>query len=120
MSYDSNNDYDVIVAGAGIAGSLAAMSAAKNGARVLLLDRNDETQPGKKTNWGWVCGNTVAKSHLAFLHKELGLTLSEPELEPRSRGSTRSARTSRTSSRSRARASCSTGLSSRGSSSARR
>ncbi len=76
-----NSEYDVIVAGAGIAGSLAAMAAAKNGAKTLLLDRNNEMEPGKKTNWGWVCGDAVAKSHLTFVHKELGLSLSSPELE---------------------------------------
>ena len=80
MSHDSY-DYDVIVAGAGIAGSLAAMSAAKNGAKTLLLDRNGEAQPGKKTNWGWVCGDAVAKSHLTFIRKEVGLSFSEPEIE---------------------------------------
>jgi digeranylgeranylglycerophospholipid reductase len=80
MSHDSY-DYDVIVAGAGVAGPLAAIAAAKKGAKTLILDRNDETQPGKKTNWGWVCGDAVAKSHLAFIRKEVGLSFSEPEIE---------------------------------------
>lgn len=74
-------DYDIIVAGAGIAGCLAAMSAAKEGAKVLLLDRNNESEPGKKTNWGWVCGDAVAKSHITYVHKEVGLNLSSSELE---------------------------------------
>ncbi len=47
-----NEEYDVIVAGAGLAGSLAAAMAAKGGAKVLLLDRNKEPEVGKKTNWG--------------------------------------------------------------------
>lgn len=75
------SNYDVIVAGAGIAGSLAAASAAKAGAKVLLLDRNVPEEPGKKTNWGWVCGDAVAKSHTDFIHQELGYNFQEPELE---------------------------------------
>jgi flavin-dependent dehydrogenase len=76
-------DYDVIVAGAGVAGSLAAASAAKHGAKTLLLDRNDESEPGKKTNWGWVCGDAVAKAHIDFVEKELGIKFSSPELDSR-------------------------------------
>ncbi len=74
-------DYDVIVAGAGIAGSLAAAGAAKNGAKVLLLDRNDYKVAGKKTNWGWVCGDAVAQTHIDFVHNEIGLKLTEPVLD---------------------------------------
>ncbi|MDE1761925.1 MAG: FAD-dependent oxidoreductase [Candidatus Micrarchaeota archaeon] len=73
--------YDVIVAGAGIAGSLAAAAAAKGGAKTLLLDRNTPVEPGKKTNWGWVCGDAVAKSHIDYIHKEIGISFGEPELE---------------------------------------
>lgn len=74
-------EFDIIVAGAGMAGSLAATAAAKKGARVLLLDRNDQTQAGKKTNWGWICGDAVAKSHIDFIEKELDIRLSEPVLD---------------------------------------
>ncbi|MCL4365275.1 MAG: FAD-dependent oxidoreductase [Candidatus Marsarchaeota archaeon] len=75
------SDYDVIIAGAGISGSLAAAGAAKGGAKVLVLDRNDYSQVGKKTNWGWVCGDAVAKTHIDFIHKEIGLRLTEPVLD---------------------------------------
>ena len=74
-------EYDVIVAGSGIGGSLAAAGAAKGGAKVLLLDRNDYSQAGKKTNWGWVCGDAVAKTHVDFIFSELGLKLTEPVLD---------------------------------------
>lgn len=77
MSYD----YDVVVAGAGIAGSLAAIAAAKGGAKTLLLDRNDFQEAGKKTNWGWVCGDAVAKAHIDFIEKQVGIKLSAPELD---------------------------------------
>ena len=74
-------DYDVIVAGGGIAGSLAAAGAAKGDSKVLLLDRNDYSKAGKKTNWGWVCGDAVASTHLDFINKEIGLRLTEPVLD---------------------------------------
>lgn len=73
--------YDVIVAGAGIAGSLAASASAKGGAKTLLLDRNDYQQAGKKTNWGWVCGDAVAKSHIDFIQQKIDLRMQEPELD---------------------------------------
>ena len=73
--------YDIIVAGAGMSGSLAAGMASKAGSNVLLLDRNKEQEVGKKTNWGWVCGDAVANDHLKFIHAEAGLSFSAPELE---------------------------------------
>ncbi|MDE1767913.1 MAG: FAD-dependent oxidoreductase [Candidatus Micrarchaeota archaeon] len=76
-----DHQYDIIVAGSGIAGSLAAAGAAKGGAKVLLLDRNDYKQAGKKTNWGWVCGDAVANTHVDFVAKEIGLRLTEPVLD---------------------------------------
>ena len=73
--------YDIIVAGAGMSGSLAAAGAAKRGFKVLLLDKNKEEEVGKKTNWGWVCGDAVASSHLDFVHKHLGVLFAKPELD---------------------------------------
>ena len=73
--------YDVIVAGAGLSGSLAAAMAAKGGAKVLLLDRNKEEVVGKKTNWGWVCGDAVAKSHLDYIKEKVDLGFAYPELD---------------------------------------
>lgn len=72
--------YDVIVAGSGVAGPLAAAAAARGGAKTLLIDRNKQEEVGKKTNWGWVCGDAVAKSHIDFAAKELDATFSKPEL----------------------------------------
>src|SRR5271169_4056690 len=73
--------YDVIVAGAGLSGSLAATMAAKGGAKVLLLDRNKQPEVGKKTNWGWTCGDAVANDHLKFIKKKTGLEFHHPELD---------------------------------------
>lgn len=73
-------EYDVIVAGAGISGATAAAMAGKLGKRVLLLDRNTAEEPGKKTIWGWVCGDAVARSHISFVQENLGNTFSEEAL----------------------------------------
>ncbi len=74
------HEYDIIVAGAGMAGTLAAAAAAKQGMKVLLLDKNKESEPGKKTNWGWVCGDAVAESHVEFVKKKLGVDFTKEEL----------------------------------------
>ena len=74
-------NYDIIVAGAGLSGSLAAAMAAQAGAKVLLLDRNQPAVVGKKTNWGWVCGNAVAKSHLDYIKQKVDLGFTHPELD---------------------------------------
>ncbi|MDE1868648.1 MAG: NAD(P)/FAD-dependent oxidoreductase [Candidatus Micrarchaeota archaeon] len=73
--------YDIIVAGAGLAGNLAAAVAAKQGLNVVLLDRNPPEEAGKKTNWGWVCGDAVAESHLQFIREKLNTSFSYPELD---------------------------------------
>jgi geranylgeranyl reductase family protein len=73
--------YDVIVAGAGMAGSLAAAVAANSGLKTLLLDRNKETEVGKKTNWGWVCGNAVSAEHLKFIKSRVDISFGKPELK---------------------------------------
>lgn len=73
-------EYDVIVAGSGVSGSVAAAMASKMGARVLLVDRNSESEPGKKTTWGWICGDAVAKSHIDFVKSNLGNIFSDKAL----------------------------------------
>jgi len=47
----SVNPYDVVVVGAGIAGLSAAVSAAEEGARVLVVDRASEQEAGGNTRW---------------------------------------------------------------------
>lgn len=74
-------EYDIIVAGAGISGALAAAAAAKGGAKVLMLDRNKLEEPGKKTNWGWVCGDAVAKSHIDYINKMLDTKIPDSVLD---------------------------------------
>ncbi|MCL4383368.1 MAG: NAD(P)/FAD-dependent oxidoreductase [Candidatus Marsarchaeota archaeon] len=74
-------EYDIIVAGAGMAGSIAAAVSAKKGLKVLLIDKNKPEEPGKKTNWGWVCGDAVALSHLNFLKSKMNIDFAYPELD---------------------------------------
>lgn len=60
-----NYEYDVAVIGAGIAGICAAISAARTGARVILLERFGT--PGGNATTGGVasfCGNTVGQGEV--------------------------------------------------------
>ena len=79
-----NTDYDVIIAGAGLAGMVTAASTAKhsNGnLRILVIDRNSREEAGKKTSTGWVCGDAVSKNSLDYLEREVGIRYGKPELE---------------------------------------
>ncbi|MEM0147556.1 MAG: NAD(P)/FAD-dependent oxidoreductase [Candidatus Micrarchaeaceae archaeon] len=76
-----SEEYDLIIAGGGMAGLAAALTASKLGIKAILLDRNKIDEIGKKTNWGWVCGDAVAKAHLDFVKAHTGTTFSEPEID---------------------------------------
>jgi len=79
-----NHDYDVIIAGAGIAGMITAVSTAKHSnqnLRILVIDRNSRQEVGKKSGSGWVCGDAVSKSSLDFLANEVGIRYGKPEVE---------------------------------------
>jgi flavin-dependent dehydrogenase len=79
-----NLDYDVIIAGAGVAGMVTAASAAKHSnqnLRILVLDRNPREEVGKKTGSGWVCGDAASKSSLDFLARQVGIQYGKPEVE---------------------------------------
>jgi flavin-dependent dehydrogenase len=77
-------DYDVIIAGGGMSGLLTAAAVAyysKQNTRVLVIDRNSDEEPGKKTINGWTCGDATSKGSLEYLRKNIGITYSYPELE---------------------------------------
>ncbi|HVP23317.1 MAG TPA: hypothetical protein VMS77_05340, partial [Conexivisphaerales archaeon] len=62
-------DYDVIIAGGGMSGLLTAASVgvySKGKARVLVVDRNPVSEPGKKTVNGWTCGDATSKNSLEY------------------------------------------------------
>jgi len=76
-------DYDVIIAGGGMAGLITAASIGyhSNGkARILIVDRNRESEPGRKTNNGWTCGDATRKRSLDYLTDHIGVRYGSPEL----------------------------------------
>jgi digeranylgeranylglycerophospholipid reductase len=78
------SDYDVIIAGGGMSGLLTAAAVgfySKQKARVLVVDRNSASEPGKKTVNGWTCGDATSKNSLEYLAKNIGVRYSPPELE---------------------------------------
>ncbi|HEV2137598.1 MAG TPA: NAD(P)/FAD-dependent oxidoreductase [Nitrososphaerales archaeon] len=77
-------NYDVVIAGGGMAGLITAASIGyntKSDAHVLVLDRNKEDEPGKKTNNGWTCGDATSKRSLDYLAQHIGIRYGSPELE---------------------------------------
>ncbi len=57
-------DYDIIVAGAGTAGTTTAYTAAKHGVSVLLIDKKERDEIGHKT-----CGDALGGHHLLELER---------------------------------------------------
>jgi digeranylgeranylglycerophospholipid reductase len=78
-------EYDVVVVGAGVAGCIAAttLGIRAKGSKILLVDRNPRTEPGKKTTQGWICGDALGEHHARFIHERLGITFGAPEIENR-------------------------------------
>ncbi|MHB8567717.1 MAG: NAD(P)/FAD-dependent oxidoreductase [Nitrososphaerales archaeon] len=77
-------DYDVIVSGGGMSGLITACSIAaysKGKARVLVVDRNLETDAGRKTINGWTCGDAVSKRSVDYIAENIGIKYGSPELE---------------------------------------
>lgn len=77
-------DYDIIVAGGGLAGMIAAQSASyysKQRLSILVLDRNPEPTIGKKTINGWVCGDAVGKNTVDYMTERIKIAWGNPEIE---------------------------------------
>ena len=60
-----------------------ALGTHAKGSKILLVDRNPKTEPGKKTTQGWICGDAVSEHHAKFVHERLGITFGTPEIENR-------------------------------------
>ena len=81
---DAKPDFDVIIAGGGMAGLITAASIgynSKGNARVVIVDRNKENEPGKKTNNGWTCGDASSKRTLHYHAEHIGNTYGSPQLD---------------------------------------
>jgi digeranylgeranylglycerophospholipid reductase len=80
----SKRDYDIIVAGGGLAGMIVACSAAhysKQSLRILIIDRNNLSSMGKKTLSGWICGDAVGKNTVEYMSSRIGIEWKYPEVE---------------------------------------
>jgi flavin-dependent dehydrogenase len=83
-----NTDYDLIVAGGGLAGMVAAQSAAhhsKQGLSILVIDRNPPIFLGRKSINGWVCGDAVSGEAVDYMGK-INVSWGKPELEHKVKG----------------------------------
>ncbi len=77
-------DYDIIVAGGGLAGMIVATSAAyysKQSLKILVIDRNTFPTLGKKTISGWVCGDAVGKNTVDYMTERIQIKWGYPEIE---------------------------------------
>ncbi|RDE17962.1 MAG: hypothetical protein C4K49_00040 [Candidatus Thorarchaeota archaeon] len=66
-------DYDVIIAGAGTGGSIAAQAIAKRGHAVLLIDKKERSEIGHKT-----CGDALGAHHIKEMQDLIGLPAMPP------------------------------------------
>ncbi len=67
------------MAGLITAASIGSFSRQK--ARILVVDRNPPSDPGKKTINGWTCGDAVSKRSVDYIAKNIGISYGKPELE---------------------------------------
>ena len=77
-------DYDIIVAGGGLAGMIVACSAAyysRESLQILIVDRNELSNMGKKTVSGWICGDAVGKNTVDYMSSRIGIEWRYPEIE---------------------------------------
>jgi len=77
-------DYDIIVAGGGLAGLIVASSAAyysNQSMKILVIDRNAIPQQNKKTVSGWVCGDAVGKNTVDYMTDRIKISWGYPEIE---------------------------------------
>jgi len=82
-------NYDVIVAGGGLAGTVAAQSVShysNQGLKILVIDRSTEFMPGSKSVSGWICGDAVSKEAVDFMTDHIKVSWTEPEIEHKVKG----------------------------------
>ena len=77
-------DYDVIVAGGGLTGTIAAQAIAhysNQNLKILSIDRNPEIYPGRKSLSGWTCGDACSKEAVDFMTNRIKVEWTKPEIE---------------------------------------
>ena len=77
-------DYDVIVAGGGLAGTITAQAIShysNQNLKILVVDRNTEFLPGRKSMAGWVCGDACSKEAVDFMAERIKVEWTRPEIE---------------------------------------
>ncbi len=80
----SKTDYDIIVAGGGLAGMIVASSAAfysNQRLKILVVDRNPIEVQGRKTVSGWICGDAVGKNTVDYMTERIKISWGSPEIE---------------------------------------
>ena len=77
-------DYDVIIAGGGLAGTISAQSISyysNQNLKILVIDRSPEYLPGRKSIAGWVCGDACSKEAVDFMSERIKVRWTKPEIE---------------------------------------
>ena len=77
-------EYDVIVAGGGLAGTITAQAIShysNQNLKILIVDRNTEFLPGRKSLAGWVCGDACSKEAVDFMANRIKVEWTRPEIE---------------------------------------
>ena len=77
-------DYDLIVAGGGLAGTITAQAIShysNQNLKILVVDRNSELFPGRKSLAGWVCGDACSKEAVDFMSNRIKVEWTRPEIE---------------------------------------
>lgn len=83
------SDYDVIIAGGGLAGTITAHSIShysNQGLKILVIDRNPSNLPGRKNTVGWVCGDAVSKEAVDYMSSRIKVNWGSPEIEHKVKG----------------------------------
>ena len=79
-----DTDYDVIVAGGGLTGTIAAQAISyysKQNLKILVVDRNPEHLPGRKSAPGWTCGDACSKEAVDYMTERIKVPWTRPEIE---------------------------------------
>jgi len=77
-------DYEVIVAGGGLAGTIAAQAIchySNQNLRILSVDKNPENLPGRKSAPGWTCGDACSKEAVEYMTERIKVQWTRPEIE---------------------------------------